>query len=121
MDHVLGLRPFVPAKDFATSLKFYRALGFSLLHQDATIAILTCGSAGLILQNHYEQAHAENCMVQLSVRDVDGWWTSLGIAALPNRFPVRQPIFPAMQSWGLKVGFLFDPAGVLWHVTEQPA
>ncbi len=26
----------------------------------------------------------------------------------------------ALQPWGLKVGFVFDPSGVLWHVAEAP-
>ena len=121
MNDVVGLRPFVPARDFAVSLEFYESLGFSLLHKDDTIAILTCGGADFILQNYYAQAYAENCMMQLSVRDVDGWWASLDVAALTRRFAVKQPVFPVMQPWGLKVGFLFDPSGVLWHVTEEPA
>ncbi len=25
-----------------------------------------------------------------------------------------------LQSWGLKVGFVVDPSGVLWHVAEAP-
>ena len=24
-----------------------------------------------------------------------------------------------MQPWGLRVAYLFDPAGVLWHIAER--
>jgi hypothetical protein len=26
---------------------------------------------------------------------------------------------PAMQSWGLRVGYVHDPSGVLWHVAQR--
>jgi len=24
-----------------------------------------------------------------------------------------------MQPWGMKVGFLFDPSSVMWHIAES--
>ena len=39
---------------------------------------------------------------------------------LVERFGVRPPTAPAMQVWGIRVGFLVDPSGVLWHVAEPP-
>jgi uncharacterized glyoxalase superfamily protein PhnB len=26
---------------------------------------------------------------------------------------------PALQPWGLRVGYLVDPSGVLWHLAER--
>ncbi len=120
MDEVLGLRPFVPAADYAASKRFYAALGFALTHEDAQVAILKLGSFSFILQKFYVKEFAENCMVQLLVRDVDAWWRRVPAAGLVDAFGVREPRAPAMQDWGLKVGFLFDPSGVLWHVAEVP-
>ena len=120
MDDVLALRPFVPAKDFALSKRFYQALGFAPTHEDAEIAILKLGSFSFILQNFYVAEFADNCMVQLLVRDVDAWWRRIDGATLVAEFGVKPPRAPAMQSWGMKVGFLFDPSGVLWHVAEVP-
>lgn len=37
-----------------------------------------------------------------------------------SEFSVNAPRAPAMQNWGMKVGFIFDPSGVLWHVAEVP-
>ena len=71
MDQILAIRPFVPAKDFDASKRFYRALGFTLTHEDESIAILKLGSFSFILQNFYAKEFAENCMIQLLVRDVD--------------------------------------------------
>jgi hypothetical protein len=118
MEQVLGLRPFVPARDFSLSQRFYQALGFTPTHTDKQVCILKLESFSFILQNYYVQAFAENCMLQLLVRDVDAWWQRVDAAKLVADFAVREPRAPAMQEWGMRVGFLFDPSGVLWHVAE---
>ncbi len=120
MDEVLALRPFVPAKDFAVSKSFYQALGFTLTHEDGSIALLKTGSFSFILQNYYQKDFAENCVIQMLVRDADSWWRDKTPASVAERFSLRAPTPPAMQSWGLKVGFIFDPSGVLWHIAEVP-
>ena len=120
MDQILAIRPFVPAKDFDASKHFYRALGFTLTHEDESIAILKLGSFSFILQNSYSKEFAENCMIQLLVRDVDSWWQKAKPSELVDQFSVNAPREPALQSWGMKVGFIFDPSGVLWHVAEVP-
>ena len=120
MDQVLSLRPFVPARDFALSKRFYQALGFRLSHEEGQIALLKAGSFSFILQDFYNKEMAENLMVQLMVRDADAWWRGVDTAALAAEFGVKPPRAPAIQPWGLKVGFLFDPSGVLWHVAEAP-
>jgi hypothetical protein len=40
---------------------------------------------------------------------------------LPGRFGVQAPKAPVMQPWGLRVAYVFDPCGVLWHVAERLA
>jgi hypothetical protein len=120
VDEVLALRPFVPARDFALSERFYEALGFSPTHKDEQITIRKLGSFSFMLQNFYVKEFAENCMIQLLVRDVTTWWPRVNGPKLVEEFAVKPPRAPAMQSWGMKVGFLFDPSGVLWHVAEVP-
>jgi hypothetical protein len=120
MSQLLALRPFVPAKDFELSKRFYEAMGFCITHQDDNIAMLKTGSFSFILQNYYVKEFAENCMLQMLVRDVDAWWLEVNPGALSGLFPVNPPRAPEMQSWGMKVGFVFDPSGVLWHVAEAP-
>ena len=110
-------RPFVPAQDFDLSKRFYEALGFKKL-LDSEVAIFEIGSSGFILQNFYKKDWAENVMMQLMVDDLDGWWSHISSLDLPGKFGVKAPRAPAMQPWGLRVAFLFDPCGVLWHVAQ---
>ena len=120
VDQILALRPFVPAKDFQLSKRFYRALGFDLAFEDETIAFLKIEGFSFILQNFYVAELAENCMIQLLVRDADAWWRRIDANGLVAEFAVTPPRPPAMQPWKLKVGFVFDPSGVLWHIAEAP-
>ncbi|WP_244817595.1 VOC family protein [Caballeronia sp. Lep1P3] len=120
MSQILALRPFVPAKDFSLSKRFYEALGFRITHEDERMAMLKTESFSFILQNFYAKEFAENCMLQLLVRDVDAWWQQTTPEALAGPFQVNAARAPSMQSWGMKVGFIFDPSGVLWHVAEVP-
>ena len=115
-----AIRPFLPARDFAVSRAFYQALGLTLV-LDADVAIFGIGQSGFILQRYYQKEWAENCMMQLMVDDLDAWWAHIEALDLPARFAVAPPRAPAMQSWGLRVAYVFDPSGVLWHMAQRPA
>jgi catechol 2,3-dioxygenase-like lactoylglutathione lyase family enzyme len=112
------IRPFVPAKDFEQSKRFYETLGFEKVLDDE-VAIFNVGSSGFILQNYYQKDWAENFMMQLMVDDLDAWWAHIDGLDLPTKFGVAPPKPPAMQPWGLRIAYLFDPSGVLWHVTQK--
>jgi len=114
------MRPFLPARDFDLSRRFYEALGFEKL-LDADVAIFRLGGSGFILQRYYQKEWAENFMMQLMVDDLDAWWRHIQDLDLPRAFGVPAPKPPAMQSWGLRVGYVFDPSGVLWHVAQRRA
>jgi hypothetical protein len=120
MEQVLALRPFVPAKDYNLSKRYYQALGFNPMLENDEVTILKMESFSFILQNAYEQHVAENLMLQLLVRNGEAWWQGHDPGRLAESFGVKTPKPPAMQPWGLKVGFIFDPSGVLWHVAEAP-
>ena len=112
------VRPFLPAKDFEVSKAFYEALGFEKV-LDGDVAIFEVGSSGFILQQYYQQQWAQNCMMQLMVDDLDAWWAHIQALDLPGRFGVQAPRPPAMQPWGLRIAYVVDPSGVLWHVAER--
>jgi len=115
-----AVRPFVPARDFALSKRFYDALGFEKVF-DGEVAIYVGGGSSFILQNFWQQQLGDNFMMQLATDDLDAWWRHIESLDLPGRFGVRAPTAPALQPWGLRTSYLFDPSGVLWHVTERPA
>jgi uncharacterized glyoxalase superfamily protein PhnB len=58
-------------------------------------------------------------MMQLMVDDLDVWWSHIESLDLPNHFGVPSPKTPAMQPWGLRIAYVLDPAGVLWHIAER--
>ena len=112
-----SVRAFIPAKHFDTSKAFYEALGFKkLLDGDVAIGV---GASAFILQRHYQKEWAENCMMQMMVDDLDAWWEHIEALNLPMAFGVQSPKAPAVQSWGLRVGYVYDPSGVLWHVAQR--
>jgi uncharacterized glyoxalase superfamily protein PhnB len=111
-------RPFLPTKDFDKSVAFYEALGFEKLLADQ-VGIFRAGHSEFILQRAYQQPWAENCMMQLMVDNLDEWWAHIEKLGLPGKFGVAAPKPPAMQPWGLRVAYVFDPSGVLWHVCQR--
>lgn len=58
-------------------------------------------------------------MMQLMVDDLDAWWSHIELLDLPAKFGVMPPKAPAMQPWGLREAYVYDPAGVLWHVAQR--
>jgi hypothetical protein len=111
-------RPFLPAKNFDLSKRFYLAIGFELLLDDE-VAIFRIGSSSFILQRHYNKQWAENFMMQLMVDDLDLWWEHITGLDLVRNYSVSASRAPAQQPWGLRVAYLVDPSGVLWHVAER--
>ena len=113
-------RPFLPAKDFDVSKRFYETVGFEKL-LDSDVAIFRIGASEFILQNYYQAEWAGNFMMQLMVDDLDEWWAYIERLDLAAEFDVQPPRAPAMHPWGLRVAYVVDPSGVLWHVAERRA
>jgi uncharacterized glyoxalase superfamily protein PhnB len=110
------MRAFLPTRDFDTSKRFYEALGFDKV-LDGDVAIFNAGSGGVILQRRFVEHH--DLMMQLMVDDLDAWWTHVESLDLAARFGVPAPRAPEMQPWGLRIVYVTDPAGVLWHVAQR--
>jgi catechol 2,3-dioxygenase-like lactoylglutathione lyase family enzyme len=117
-DTIQSIRPFVPARDFPASKRFYQDLGFELRHDGADIAVLALGPCAFLLQDFYAPGCAENFVVQIVVTDVAAWWRKIEPLDLAARHGVRAPVPPKAMPWNATVLFLFDPSGVLWQITE---
>jgi len=98
-------RPFLPTKDLAHSCAF-----------QGDVAIFAVGATSFILQRYYDEAWAKNAMMQVLV---DDWWEHVMSLDLPKTFHVAPPKPPEMQPWGVRVAYIYDPAGVLWHFAER--
>lgn len=109
-------RPFVPAKDLELSKRFYIRLGFEIVLDADDVAIFRIGASSFLL-SHLDEA--ENFMMQLMVDDLDAWWARIESLRLKPEFGVPEPRPPKLQPWGLRVAFVVDPSGVLWHVAQR--
>ena len=117
---VTNLMAFVPTKDPALSRAFYTDLGFTINFSNDEIAELQIGSFRFLLQKFYVAEHAGNFMMNLTVENADAWWEYIQQKEFTKKYPGIMCKPPAMQPWGLRVLYLSDPTGVLWHITEQP-
>jgi catechol 2,3-dioxygenase-like lactoylglutathione lyase family enzyme len=111
-------RPFLPTKDFDASKAFYEALGFQKL-LDGDVAIFAAGQTSFILQHLYDEKWAGYTMMQLMVDDLDKWWVHIESLDLPKRFGVPPPKPPTMMPWGLRIVYVVDPSGILWHIAQR--
>ncbi len=109
-------RPFVPAKDLEVSKRFYRKLGFEAVLDVDDVAIFRMGPSSFLL-SHCDDA--DNFMMQLMVDDLDAWWARIRSLQLGQEFGVPEPRSPKVQPWGLRIAYVVDPSGVLWHVAQR--
>jgi uncharacterized glyoxalase superfamily protein PhnB len=120
---VVTMRPFLPARDFSESRRFYETLGFQVTPLGDKTAHIQLGNVrgafSFLLQDFYVKEFAENLMMHLLVEDLDGWWQHIASLSLDERFGVGAPRPPKAESWGLRVAYLWDPAGVLWHIASD--
>lgn len=116
---VTDLKTFVPARDPELSRKFYEELGFTINWSNEQIAELQIGSFRFLLQTFYVAEHAGNFMMSLSVEDADAWWEHIQRLELTKKYPGITCKPPRMQPWGMRVLYLSDPSGVLWHITDM--
>jgi hypothetical protein len=115
---IRAFRPFLPAREFETSLRFYKAIGFEVHPLGEALAELNLGTHAFLLQGHYVREWAENTVMHVLVEDVDAWWRHIDSLGLGRQFDVSPPAPPRVEPWGLTVVYVFDPSGVLWHFAQ---
>lgn len=115
---VTDLKAFVPARDADLSKRFYTDLGFTVNWSSPEIAELQIGAFRFLLQTFYVAEHAGNFMMTLAVEDADAWWDLIQRQDMANKYPGIMCKPPELQPWGIRVLYLSDPTGVLWHITD---
>ena len=116
---VTDMKAFVPAKDMELSKAFYGDLGFTINFSNDQIAELQIDCFRFLLQKFYVAEHAGNFMMSMNVYDVDAWWEHIQQKDFATKYPGIMCKPPAMHPWGLRILYLSDPSGVLWHITEN--
>jgi catechol 2,3-dioxygenase-like lactoylglutathione lyase family enzyme len=111
-------KAFVPARDFATSKRFYQDLGFGLVWSTDELAYFRHDHSVFLLQNFFVQEFVNNFKMHLLVERVDDWWEELQVRGIVRRYGVRaEP--PADRPWGLRDFVLFDPSDVMWRIGQS--
>lgn len=111
------LKPFVPARDFAVSKRFYTDLGFTQVSEGGGIAAFRLGAACFLLQDYYVKEFAENLQLHLLVKDVEAWHAHAE-NALKERYGVRVTSLED-QPWGMRDFTVTDPCGVCWRIGQD--
>jgi catechol 2,3-dioxygenase-like lactoylglutathione lyase family enzyme len=114
--------PNLPSRDFAATVTFYSALGFSTLFRDHGWLILTRGGLSLEFFHYAELDPAASSFGScLRLDDLDGFYGECVRAGVPESetgFPRLQP--PRMGGSGLRIGALLDPDGSLLRLIQNP-
>jgi len=116
---VADLRPFIPARDFELSKKFYAGLGWDTKDVDTKLALVQLADQQhFYIQDYYQKDVAENCMLHVTVADAQAWYEHVSAVLSGNRFPGARVHPPKLQPYGAIVTFVHDPTGVLLHLCQ---
>ena len=114
----IEIKAFVPAKDLARSIAFYKALGFEVHWSSDDLAYVRHGDTSFLLQAFDEPAFARNYQMHLLVENVDDWHAHAVATGVAARFGVKVGD-PEDQPWAMRDFTLFDPSGVLWRIAQN--
>ena len=113
------LRPFIGAKDYDVSQRFYTELGFSVDHDDGDLSLLSYDNVSFYLQHYYQREWCDNTMIHLTVNSAAAWYKRAAQVIEEGGYQLARVSAPKQQSYGALVTHLWDPSGVLWHLAER--
>jgi len=118
MEHkAKSIRPFIGAKNYDLSRRFYRDLGFNELELTPNMCYFSTQEFGFYLQDAYVKDWVDNTMIFMEVDDVDRFWNELLALELTSKYE-NIKLKPVQElDWG-KECFVHDPSGILWHFGE---
>jgi hypothetical protein len=109
---ILDCLVYFPAKDFVTSQRFYRALGFQLVPGWGGTMDCQLGAMRFRLQDYYVADWANNLMFAIRVDDARAWYERAASLVASGDFPTVR-VKPPEQVDGASVTHVWDPSGVL--------
>jgi catechol 2,3-dioxygenase-like lactoylglutathione lyase family enzyme len=120
MEHkAVSIRPFIGAKNYDVSRRFYRDLGFQEVILGHNFSYFKTEGIGFYLQDAYIKDWIDNTMVFLEVDDAHRHWKELSALNLTTKYAKENVRLSPVKEldWG-KECFLHDPSGILWHFGE---
>ena len=118
MNHkVVSIRPFIGAKNFEISRKFYQDLGFQEVILEHNLSYFKTEGIGFYLQDYYIKDWIDNSMIFMEVDSVERYYQELFALNLSSKYEDVRLIPIKTNDWG-KECFLHDPSGILWHFGE---
>ncbi len=110
----ISIRPFIGAKDFDISRRFYKEIGFEEISISSELSLFTWQELGFYLQKAYVKDWVDNTMIFFHVENVESVWNELTSLDLPEKFSSVKLVPIRKESWGREC-FVLDPSGVLLH------
>ncbi len=109
-----SIRPFIGAKNFDVSRRFYQDLGFKEHIIASNMSYFEIEQLGFYLQDAYVKDWIDNSMLFMEVEDVAQSWKELNELGLPAKYKDVKLSPIKTLAWGQEY-FLHDPSGILWH------
>lgn len=113
-NQIKSIRPFIGAKNFEISRKFYRHLNFEETVITSKMSVFKTHNIAFYLQDAYVKDWVDNTMIFVEVEDVKTYHATLLSLALPENFEHVKLSSIRIEHWGSEF-FLHDPSGILWH------
>jgi hypothetical protein len=108
-----SLKPYVPAKHFDQSKRFYTALGFTMSEGWGGTADFELNGYAFRLQDFYVKDWANNFMMVMGVDDVEAWHRLTRQLAERGEFAGVRIKPPELVDDIWQVLHVWDPSGVL--------
>jgi catechol 2,3-dioxygenase-like lactoylglutathione lyase family enzyme len=119
MPTVTDQRVFLPTRDLAQSVDFYRRMGWQVRFLDDRLAFVELGASHIYLQKYYVKEWADNTAVHLVVDDAAGWHEVAERVKREGGFENVTVRAPRREDYGALVTHVIDPAGVLLHFAQM--
>lgn len=113
-NQAISIRPFIGAKDFQLSRRFYSDLGFEEVVLSSNMSLFKTHGLAFYLQDAYVRDWIDNTMIFVEVADVGRYYEELSALNLPDKYDNVRLIPIRTSDWGSEC-FLHDPSGILWH------
>lgn len=110
-----SIRPFIGAKDFNQSRRFYKALGFTEKVISHSMSLFSLDNFSFYLQDAYVKKWVDNTMIFLEIEQLDTYLVFLQSLDLPSLYKKVKLSKIVENDWGSEF-FLHDPSGILWHI-----